>query len=114
MGDLIGGGDQPGSAGFFEPSVEDVPMSAFNHARANGQAQLQGGGIVQAVEPIVEVAVSVAHRSFFFGDRIGFHVGLQCFHDFFYRPPPQSFVGCGANGLADEVGRLGPPRQDIR
>ena len=92
VGDLIGGGDQPGSASFFEPGVEHVPMSAFDHARANGQAQLQGGGVVQAIEPIFEVAVSVAHGSFFLGDRSGFHVGLQCFHDFFYRAPSQSFL----------------------
>ena len=61
-------------------------MSAFDHARANGQTELQGSGIIQAIEPVFEVAISVTHRSFFLGDRIGFHVGLQCFHDLFDRP----------------------------
>jgi hypothetical protein len=38
VGDLIGGGYQPGSAGFFETGMGDVPVAAFNHAGANGQA----------------------------------------------------------------------------
>ena len=92
VSDLIGGGDQPGCAGLFETGVEDVSVTAFNHPRANGQSQFQGGGIVQAVEPVFEVAVSVAYGSFFLDEGIRFHVGLQCFQDFFHGTPAQSFL----------------------
>jgi hypothetical protein len=31
LGDLVGGGSQPGGSGFFKPGVEDMPVSALNH-----------------------------------------------------------------------------------
>src|SRR6266568_991602 len=66
MGDLVCMVVQPSCAWLFKSGLEHMTMTALDHARADRQVQFESAGIVQAIPPIGQVAMAVAHRGFFF------------------------------------------------
>ena len=62
MGERVSVFWQPGGAGLFESGLADMTVSAFDHARADRQAQGQGTWIVQGIESIAQVAMALADR----------------------------------------------------
>ena len=77
VSDLVGGVWQPGRACFFESCLEDMTMAACDATRADRQTQRQGQGVVQAVQTMAQVAMSVAHGGFRFRGALGFQMLLQ-------------------------------------
>jgi hypothetical protein len=86
--DLIGMVPEPGGAGLLETGMEDMAVTALDHARANRQTQGERARIVQAVQPIAQITVAVAHRRFLLIRAFGFQMGLQRGDDFLHRSPP--------------------------
>ena len=64
MGDLVRMVVQRASARFLESGVEHKTVSALDHARTDGQTQLECPRIVQQLQAIGQVAMSVPHRGF--------------------------------------------------
>ena len=65
VGDLVGVVGQPGGARLFESGLEDMAVAAFDHPRADRQTQRQGTGIVQAIEPVAQIAMTLSDRGVF-------------------------------------------------
>ncbi len=78
--------------------MKDMAVAALNHPRSNGQAQFEGARIVQAIQPIVQVAVAIAHRGFLIDCPVGFQVGFQRLEHLLHCAPPQSLLLCPAPG----------------
>ena len=104
MGDLVGVVVQPGGAGLFESSLEHVPVAAFDHARANGQAQGQGSRVVQSIESMAQVAMALAHRRFFVRSGLRFQMFGQGGDNLRHRPTLESPL----LGVPPRIGLVGP------
>lgn len=81
---------QPGGAGLFESGLADMTVSAFDHARADRQAQGQGTWIVQGIESIAQVAMALADRGCFLRRGLRFQMFGQSRDDPGRRAPLQS------------------------
>ena len=62
VGDLVSVLGQPGRAGLFEPGLEAMSVTTFDQARADRQTQRQGAGIVQGIESVAQIAMTLADR----------------------------------------------------
>src|SRR5271170_1344527 len=86
-----------------------MAMSTLDHPRTDGQAQIESARIIQAVQPIAQIAIAIAHRGFFLRRLLGFQMGSQCFHHLLHRSSTQSLL----LGPAPAI-RLGAPTSHCR
>ena len=107
VGDLVGVSWQPSGASFFEAGLEDMAVTAFDQAGADGQTQAQRAGVIQAVQAVAQVAMGVAHRGFGFQGGLRFqvfrptgqHLGHRpVFEAFLLGAPPLTWLSSAAGG----------------
>ena len=77
LGDGIGMNWQPGGAWAFESGVEDVLVTRFDEAGADGEPLGESRWVVESVESIGKIAMSGPHRGLFLGDRRWLEMGFQ-------------------------------------
>jgi hypothetical protein len=110
VGEGIGMFGQPGGAGLFEPGLEPMPMTALDHSRTYRQTQRQRAGIIQRIQPIVQVAMPGSHRGLLVRSALRFQVFGQRDHGFGQGPALESLLLRPPPGL----GRGGTPGPRLR
>src|SRR6185436_7301273 len=90
---------QPGCARLFEACLEYMTVAALDHTRTNGQAQCERARIVQRIQPIVQVAIAIAHRRLLVGRAFRLQMEFQRLDDLLHRTPPQSLLLRSAPGI---------------
>src|ERR1700722_7415921 len=86
-----------------------MAVSTLDHPGTNGQTQPESARIIQAVQPIVQIAITMAHRGFFLRLIFRFQIGGQRFHPLLHRSSTQSLL----LGPAPAIG-LGAPTSRCR
>jgi hypothetical protein len=76
VSDLVCVIGQAGCARLLEARMKDMAVATLDHPRSNGHAQFERTRVVQAIQPIVQVAVAIAHRGFLVDCNVRFQMGL--------------------------------------
>src|SRR5258708_38791912 len=74
-------GWKAGAAGKFEPGLKHVSVARFDQAAADGQSGGNGGGVIEGVGPITQVAVGGSHGGVFIGGFGGFTLPGEFLND---------------------------------
>jgi hypothetical protein len=73
--EAVNGVWKPPCAGDFEAALDEVLAGAFDDAGANGQMLGNGRGVVELLEPVLEVTQGAPRGSLLIGDIQGFEPG---------------------------------------